>query len=158
MICGIRVHREDFNFSAAQILVMNGELEGLSGHNYAMTVDVTGELDSDGAIIDFRVLKQWMKDVVSKYNHKTLVPTNNNDIKVRSEPDRVLIDYRSQIISIPIAHCLMLPLTNTTCEELARQIALELQGRLEESQKRYSHLTVTLYESPGQCAFVQLAA
>jgi 6-pyruvoyl-tetrahydropterin synthase len=157
MIYGIRVDREDFNFSAAQILVMNGELEALSGHNYSLSVDISGELDRDGAIVDFRILKQWMREIVAVYNHKTLVPTKNTGLVVRNKGGRVTVSFGSQIIECPEEHCLLVPTVNTTCETLAREIALGLQGRLKEKQVKYVRLVVELQESPGQCAYVQLA-
>jgi 6-pyruvoyltetrahydropterin/6-carboxytetrahydropterin synthase len=156
-IFGIKVDREDFNFSAAQILLMSDELEALSGHNYCLSIDISGELNEDGAIVDFRVLKAWMRTQISKYNHKTLIPTNNSEIIVETNSDQVSVRYKSKTITLPRDDALLLPLKNTTCEELLQQIAIDLEQFLVNQNIKYISATVNLSESPGQCAYLRLS-
>ena len=66
------------SFSAAHVLKeIGGKCEELHGHNFVVEVSVvSGELNAEGILIDFRILKKWTDDVIKKLDHKYL-----NDIK-----------------------------------------------------------------------------
>ncbi len=61
-------------FSAAHMLTeVGGTCEKLHGHNFIVEVSVCSEsLNGDGILIDFRVLKQWMDDLLKEFDHKYL--------------------------------------------------------------------------------------
>ncbi len=60
-------------FSAAHTLTIGGEREELHGHNFAVEITVASEeLDSDGVVVDFRVLKKKADEVLSLLDHKYL--------------------------------------------------------------------------------------
>ncbi len=60
------------SFAAAHRLEnYKGKCEELHGHNYAVEVLVAGEkLDKDGMLIDFKVLKADLKNVLDTLDHK----------------------------------------------------------------------------------------
>jgi 6-pyruvoyltetrahydropterin/6-carboxytetrahydropterin synthase len=62
------------SFSAAHVLPeIGGKCEALHGHNFAVEVTVAGpELDAQGMLIDFRVLKGWLNDILEGLDHKYL--------------------------------------------------------------------------------------
>jgi 6-pyruvoyltetrahydropterin/6-carboxytetrahydropterin synthase len=50
-----------------------GECENLHGHNWKIEVHVKGEqLDKNGLLIDFKVLKDETKEIIEKLDHKYL--------------------------------------------------------------------------------------
>jgi len=58
------------SFSAAHV--------ALHGHNFAVEVTVAGpELDTQGMLIDFRVLKGWLNEILDGLDHKYL-----NDLEI----------------------------------------------------------------------------
>jgi 6-pyruvoyltetrahydropterin/6-carboxytetrahydropterin synthase len=60
-------------FSAAHNLRdYDGDCERLHGHNWLVEVAVTGERDKDGLVVDFRVLKDIMREKLDKLDHKYL--------------------------------------------------------------------------------------
>ncbi|MFA4915597.1 MAG: 6-carboxytetrahydropterin synthase QueD [Syntrophales bacterium] len=66
------------SFSAAHILKeIGGRCEELHGHNFAVEVSIAvDDLNRLGLAIDFRVLKEWVEDILETLDHKYL-----NDIK-----------------------------------------------------------------------------
>ncbi|MDY6967992.1 MAG: 6-carboxytetrahydropterin synthase QueD [Spirochaetota bacterium] len=62
------------HFAAAhQLLGYEGKCEGLHGHNWKVEVCLEGEnLDKIGMLIDFKVLKKMLKDVLEELDHKML--------------------------------------------------------------------------------------
>ena len=62
------------SFSAAHLLKeIGGKCEELHGHNFLIEVSVVSEsLNSEGLLIDFRVVKGWTDEVLEQLDHKYL--------------------------------------------------------------------------------------
>jgi 6-pyruvoyltetrahydropterin/6-carboxytetrahydropterin synthase len=62
------------SFSAAHLLKeIGGKCEELHGHNFLVEVSVVSEsLNSEGLLIDFRVVKRWADEVLEQLDHKYL--------------------------------------------------------------------------------------
>jgi 6-pyruvoyltetrahydropterin/6-carboxytetrahydropterin synthase len=90
------------NFSAAHRLRgYKGKCENLHGHNWRVEVVVGAEeLDKLGMVVDFKVVKQRLTQVLDKYDHRFL--------------NRLPAFRRS----------------NPTTENIAREISEQLTGRL----------------------------
>lgn len=65
-------------FSAAHILKdIGGKCEKLHGHNFTVEVTVASrELNEDGLLIDFKILKGWTEEILEKLDHKLLNDTS----------------------------------------------------------------------------------
>ena len=62
------------SFSAAHLLKeIGGKCEELHGHNFLVEISVVSEsLNSEGLLIDFRVVKRWTDEVLEQLDHKYL--------------------------------------------------------------------------------------
>lgn len=62
------------SFSAAHLLAeIGGKCEELHGHNFKVEVTVGApELNPEGILIDFRLVKKWLKDILDKMDHQHL--------------------------------------------------------------------------------------
>ena len=62
------------SFSAAHVLAeIGGKCEELHGHNFKVEVTVAAsELSSTGLLIDFRVFKKWLGEILEDIDHKHL--------------------------------------------------------------------------------------
>ena len=62
------------SFSAAHLLSeIGGKCEELHGHNFKVEVTVGAtELNSEGILIDFRLLKIWLKEILDQMDHQHL--------------------------------------------------------------------------------------
>ncbi|SNX54315.1 6-carboxytetrahydropterin synthase QueD [Thermoanaerobacterium sp. RBIITD] len=63
-----------FTFDSAHNLTKyNGKCENLHGHTYKLEVTVEGELDDEGMVIDFEILKDIVnKVIIDKLDHHYL--------------------------------------------------------------------------------------
>jgi len=60
-------------FSAAHTLNIGSECEALHGHNFTVEATVASdELNSDGLVLDFRVLKKWVNEILEDLDHTFL--------------------------------------------------------------------------------------
>ncbi|PKN20376.1 MAG: 6-carboxytetrahydropterin synthase QueD [Deltaproteobacteria bacterium HGW-Deltaproteobacteria-6] len=62
------------SFSAAHWLAeIGGKCEELHGHNFKVEITVGApDLNSEGILIDFRLVKKWLKDILDKMDHQNL--------------------------------------------------------------------------------------
>lgn len=62
------------SFSAAHILrEIGGKCEDLHGHNFVVEISVTAlDLNKEGILIDFRILKKWTDKILKELDHKYL--------------------------------------------------------------------------------------
>lgn len=62
------------SFSAAHLLAeIGGKCEELHGHNFKVEVTVGAmELNEEGILIDFRLVKKWLKEILDKMDHQHL--------------------------------------------------------------------------------------
>ena len=70
------------SFAAAHKIVgYKGKCEELHGHNFLVEVFISGEqLGDDGLLVDFKILKDCLKDVLNDLDHKYI-----NEIKFFAE-------------------------------------------------------------------------
>ncbi len=67
------VRVEDVFSSAHRLRNYRGKCENVHGHNWKVCVTVAGEaLDAGGLLMDFHLLKEKLKDVLSLLDHKDL--------------------------------------------------------------------------------------
>jgi 6-pyruvoyltetrahydropterin/6-carboxytetrahydropterin synthase len=91
-------------FSAAHILKeIGGRCEELHGHNFMVEVSVSApELNKEGLLIDFKVLKKWTHDILEALDHKYLNEVDYfKDINPSSEQVARLIYDRIAEKAIP---------------------------------------------------------
>jgi len=100
--------RTEFTFAAAhRLLGYEGECGRLHGHNWRVVVDVDGDIDERGFIVDFRDVKK-IKEV---FDHRVIL--HPEDPLVRILDDVVTLQYG-----------------NPTCENIAWYVADLLKSRL----------------------------
>ncbi|MBN2538934.1 MAG: 6-carboxytetrahydropterin synthase [Deltaproteobacteria bacterium] len=60
-------------FSAAHTLDIGSEREELHGHNFKVEATVASEeLNADGLVLDFRILKRWVSVILEELDHTYL--------------------------------------------------------------------------------------
>ena len=62
------------SFSAAHLLAeIGGKCEELHGHNFKVEVTVgASRLTDEGILIDFRLVKKWLKEIIGRLDHQHL--------------------------------------------------------------------------------------
>ncbi len=149
----IHVEKGTLGFAAAHFNCRDGTRELLHGHNYTVGMRVHGQVQANGAIMDFADLKAILRAECDALDHHMLVPTHSADITVEPTADgHVVLRYRDgQRFVFPAGDCVLLPIANSTCECLAAHLLGRLRQRLGD---RDVALEVSVDESPGQGARV----
>jgi len=150
----IHVEKDYLKFSAAHFLIFGEKCERLHGHNYAVSVDLEGELDDIGYIFDFIVLKEFAENHCNELDHKTLIPSKNEHIHIAEENGNVEVLFRDKQFIFPESDVLILPIKNCTAELLAYYLSKKIRDDLEDMKVgNVTLIRVGVEESPGQTAY-----
>lgn len=125
------VELDDMKFNAAHFIAYRGFREPLHGHNYRVAVAVGGNnLQADGYLVDFSVLKRAARSVCDRLNHRTLLPLHSDVLRivpVGGPPPHVEVACEdSSRFTFPASDCVLLPVAHTTTEELALHMWSEI--------------------------------
>ncbi len=149
----VRVTKDYLVFCAAHFITFGGECEALHGHNYRVTVTLEGRTDENHYVFDFVTLKRLAKAECDRLDHRLLLPTENKHLQVRVENGSVFVRFKEKLYQFPEDDVVLLPVTNTTAEMLARYLAGRLRSHpLIAGASNLEALEVEVEESFGQSA------
>ena len=115
------------SFSAAHFVVGADYCESLHGHNYTVEAVVTGPLDANGMVLDFRDMKKQVVNVCARLDHKVLLPQDSETISIGDTDISYDVNVGGKRYVFPREDCIVLPFRATTAELIAEYIAGELQ-------------------------------
>lgn len=150
----IEIQKEYFKFSAAHFLIFpDGTAERLHGHNYRVFVELEGSLSEHGLVIDFKVVKPVVRELVDRLDEHFLLPGEHPGIEWSESEDGTLeLRYRDAYYAMPREDVIVLPINNSSSENLAgwlgRELKAELERRFPEVEVRRLRLAVE--ETSGQ--------
>lgn len=144
------------DFAAAHFVSEGGKCECLHGHNYQVTVVVEGELDAQGMVIDFRVLKKHLRQLCRGWDHRVLLPMRSKLIAVERKGTQIHAMTPGGAYSFPASDVVLLDVIETTAEEMAQILCQTLGEMLKSQFSNISKLNVILAESPTSRALVSL--
>lgn len=121
----IHVDKEDFKFNCAHFIAHRGFRERLHGHNYHVSVKITGSNDvlgEDGYLVDFGDVKRVVRFLCRSMNEYFICPMKSDVMKIKESDDGLQICLTCEdgaFFSFPKNDCVQLPLVHSTAEELA---------------------------------------
>ncbi len=118
----IIVNETKVKFSACHFLKEHPKCSRLHGHNYYVSVEVSGALDENYFVIDFMDLKKSLRAIVEPLDHYILVPTQAEDIRIQELDNSLEVKTPKKRYVFPKSDVSLLPLPATTSELLARYI------------------------------------
>lgn len=155
----VRVSKDYLVFSAGHFITFNGNVcERLHGHNYRVAAEVEGPLDENHYVIDFIALRDTLKAIVDELDHHMLLPTLHPTIRVTADATSVEAVFEDRRWVFPRGDCILLPVPNTTAEQLARYIGRRLLDDLaRRTGTRPGLLRVEVDECEGQLGICELS-
>lgn len=154
----VRVTKDHLVFSAAHFITFNGNVcERLHGHNWRVAAEIAGPLDENRYVFDFIALRDRLQEIVLRLDHRMLLPLNHTAIRVQAGEKEVEVRFEERRWVFPSEDCLLLPIQNTTAEELAAWIAEELKRTAFDGVKhQLTALQIEVEENFGQWAIAQI--
>lgn len=151
----LHLAKQNFKFSAAHFLIFDEKhAERLHGHNYQVRVDIRAPAEADlqaqGYFIDFNVFKKFIKSRLDQWDEIVLLPAKHPDMKFKKTAKSLEVTFRDRFYVFPLNEVILLPVTNTSVEQLSRMLAEDFYGEF----KKYGVLKVkvSVEETRGQGA------
>jgi 6-pyruvoyltetrahydropterin/6-carboxytetrahydropterin synthase len=154
----VRVEKDSFVFSAAHFITFGGGIcERLHGHNYRVAAEVEGPLDENHYVVDFIALRDALRDLTAQLDHRVLLPTGHSQIRVVADEHEVTATFEDRRWLFPRGDCVLLPVPNTTAEQLARYLAVQLRDALTRQMGVGPHVVrIEVDECEGQIGVCEL--
>ena len=148
----VEVTKEQFVFSAAHFITFAGNIcERLHGHNYGVRATVAGPLDENRYVVDFIALRDAILEQTLALDHHVLLPEKHAEIHVSSDDKETTATFEDRRWVFPNEDCVILPVVNTTAEEIAKVIAERVREKTREQfGDALSWLEVAVDENNGQ--------
>lgn len=154
----VRVERNKLKFAAAHFATFEGQCEPLHGHNYAVTIEVTGTLTDDSWVVDFAALKTLGRAICDELDHKFLLQRDSRVLQMDEGMSNWKVRFLERGWVFPKGDVLPLPIDNTTAERLAEYFAARLYDALHErGATNLTSITVGVEEAPGQSGWCTTA-
>jgi 6-pyruvoyltetrahydropterin/6-carboxytetrahydropterin synthase len=115
-------------FVAGHFLPSIEKCNRLHGHNYALLLEIEGETEEDGIVIDFTKVKEAAGQIVKKLDHRMLLPSGGSSMTVRASASSFNVQFNGKEYLFPVADVVVLPVDNVSAEKLASYFADELLG------------------------------
>ena len=154
----VRVTKDHLVFSAAHFITFNGNIcERLHGHNWRVAAELTGPLDENGYVFDFIALRDQLQKTVDALDHRVLLPTQHDKIKVREDQNEVEATFEERRWVFPREDCILLPVANTTAELIAHWIGQQLMTVIgSDAASQIELVQIEVEENFGQWAICEL--
>ncbi|MFY9345229.1 MAG: 6-carboxytetrahydropterin synthase [Planctomycetota bacterium] len=149
----IAIDKDYLKFSAAHFLIFpDGSAERLHGHNYKVYVDVHSELDQHGLVVNFKEIKPLVRALCDHLDEHLLLPGEHPVLTATRTGEHFDIRYRERRYLVPANEVIVLPIGNTSAENLAAWFGRTLRERMLAAWPglRLGGLSVGIEETPGQ--------
>lgn len=149
----IQIDKDYLKFSAAHFLIFpDGSAERLHGHNYKVFVELHTDLDEHGLVVNFQEIKPLVRALCDELDEHFLVPGEHPVLTARRVGLAMEIRYRERFYSVPAAEVLVLPIGNSSAENLAAWFGRTLRERMRKAwpSLRVRQLSLGVEETPGQ--------
>ena len=150
----IAIDKDYLKFSAAHFLIFpDGTAERLHGHNYKVYSTIETELDRHGLVVNFQEIKPLVREICDQLDEHLLLPGRHPVLTATQQHGGAMeIRYRERRYLVPADEVIVLPISNTSAENLATWVGREILARM---QARWPGIAVTrlqveIEETPGQ--------
>jgi 6-pyruvoyltetrahydropterin/6-carboxytetrahydropterin synthase len=149
----IEINKEYLKFSAAHFTIFNAtERERLHGHNFLVCARASSPVGDNGLCFPYDRLKKKLRTLCDELDEYTLLPAQSPHMGVNKNGHYYIGEYNGEKLWFVAADTLLLPIRNSTVEELSYYL---LQRLLEDDDFIQQHdiraIEVKVSSGPGQC-------
>ncbi len=155
MIIKLDGWKEDLRFSACHFIPHHEKCGRLHGHSYAVHLEMEGKLDEEDVVVDFSLVKYYLREILSRLDHRIIIPATNHDIDMVMGDESVELNWSDKRYVFPSEDIIVLQISSSSAEMLADYLAHELSKRLKDIGNLDS-LKLGVDEGPGQGAWYSL--
>ncbi len=157
----LQLAKQNFKFSSAHFLIFDEKsAERLHGHNYQVRVEIgipnQESLKSTGYFVDFNVFKKYIKISLDRWDEMVIFPKEHPDMKFTAKGAVLEVSFRERFYAFPINEVVLLPVSNTSVEQLSRLLAEDFMKEFRIHNVDF--VSVYVEETQGQGATATVTA
>jgi len=133
-------------FSAAHFITEISE--GLHGHNFKVVVKVSGDLNENFMVLDFRDVEAALDEICEEMDHRVIVPGRSKNITIKERNENIELMLSDKRYMFPKKDVALIPIESNTTE----LIAYYIHSRLKEKIKINGEIKVVLTEKENYSA------
>jgi 6-pyruvoyltetrahydropterin/6-carboxytetrahydropterin synthase len=152
MIIEIDGGHTGITFSSCHFIPMHEKCSRLHGHSYIVRIRLEGELDENGMVMDFVILKKKLRAMISEMDHKVLLPAASKIVSIEKKGGSVEVTSCDKRYVFPAEDVMLLDIPTTTAEEMARMMTETIIKDIA-FPKTVRSVAVGLDEERGQTAW-----
>lgn len=148
----IKIAKEYLKFSAAHFTVFSAtDRERLHGHNFQVTAEIQAVIDDNGLCFDYAVFKQLLDQCCRELDEYVLLAAHSPHLTITEEGNNYRVEFNGETLQFLQADTLLLPIKNTSVEELSGYVLERLIG-LEPQFAQYDirRIQLAVSSGPGQ--------
>lgn len=152
--CSIRIDKEDIKFSAGHFtLFADGARERLHGHNFNVAAIISTRVTAHGMAFDYNIIKCALRALCEELDEYVLIPTLAPSLAISTVGRSVVIVFGEDEFRLPADDVRLLPIRNTTVEELAAYLLSRLVAQEAWSARwGVTEIALEVSSGPGQSA------
>ena len=148
----IELAKEYLKFSAAHFTIFSAtERERLHGHNFTVSATITAPVDENGLCFRYSIFKQHLKKLCRSLDEYTLIAARSPHLIINEQESYYRVTFNNQDMLLLQSDTLLLPIKNTTVEELSYYL---LDNLLTDNtiiaDNNVQALAITVCSGPGQ--------
>lgn len=152
MILEIDGAHSGIRFSACHFIPRHEKCSRLHGHGYIVRLRLDGEIGQDGMVMDFAVLKKKLKAMIDEFDHRVILPTLSEIVKITDTNGSVEVISCGKRYVFPKEDVVFLEIHSTTAEEMSKYMAERMAAEVD-MPPNVRTLSIGLDEERGQTAW-----
>lgn len=116
----LEIHRSELKFSAGHFTIFSKtHREALHGHNYSVGLAIQVQDNEFGIAFDYRDYKKKIVSICAQLDGKLLLPEYSPYLQIQLQEKQCLAEFNGESFSFPKNDVVVLPIRNTTLEDLS---------------------------------------
>jgi len=116
----IKLAKEYMKFSAAHFTIFSAQdRERLHGHNFTVNAEIVAQVGEDGLAFSYRIYKDKLKACCQQLDEYVLIPQESPHLEICEDAAQYQLRFNNETLFFPKSDTLLLPIRNTTVEELS---------------------------------------
>ena len=151
-LTAIHIDKESHKFSVAHFTIFSAsKRERLHGHNFSVAARLVAPVDENGFTGDYAVYKQQIKKLCDALDEYTIIPAQSPFLSIDEEGDYFRVHHHQDVLLLLKKDTLLLPLRNTTVEDLSHYLLEKLvEDKQFLEQRDIREIEVMVSSGPGQ--------
>lgn len=150
----IEIYREDLNFSAGHFTIFSAtHREKMHGHNYQVSMSITTSIEDNGLRFDYRFYHDKLDKICRQLDLTFLLPAHSKFLRIEEQDNYYHAYFDQEMIPFLKSDVIILPIENTTIEELSHWFLAQVLSDANELEKyAIKAITIKVSSNVGRSA------